>query len=119
METAIRSEARNQDLMAVMGGDRRCRRHHNLICLQWIPAEIRSRSAKTDNRPNQTPMEALTSTGVKIRATEAERTSQIHYPAFGTRDQGGSRRDVPQLPDRMHKEWEAERTPALRLLSMR
>jgi hypothetical protein len=39
--------------------------------------------------------------GAEIRATEAERTSQTHYPAFGSRDQGRSRNDVSQLPDRM------------------
>jgi hypothetical protein len=64
--------------MEVIG---QCRRHHNTL-------------AKT---PARTGILA----GAKIRATEAAQTPQVHYPAFGSRDQGRSRRDLPQLPNRM------------------
>jgi hypothetical protein len=74
--------------MEVIG---QCRRHHNLAT----------------NTPARTGILA----GVKIRATEAAQTPQVHYPAFGSRDQGRSRHDMPQLPYRMQARWEAQKRP--------
>src|SRR4026207_2518873 len=65
--------------MEVIG---QCRRHHH-------------------NHVIEAPVWALTLAGAEIRATEAAQTVQVNYPAFGSRDQGRSRNDVPQLPDRM------------------
>jgi hypothetical protein len=62
--------------MEVIG---QCRRHHNPLT----------------KAPARTGILA----GVKIRATEAAQTRQVHYPAFGSRDQGRSRNDLPFMPD--------------------
>src|SRR5258705_12889710 len=83
------------------GGDRLCRRHQFSHVVE-------------------TPVRIGVLAGVQIRATEAERTSQSHYPAFGPRDQGRSRHDVPQLPGRLREGWQAPRwTTALPLQSVR
>src|SRR5688500_13754795 len=97
MTTASRSEALNQDLLAVLTEVRLCRLHHNLKCSQLIPAEIRFSSAKTINHTIKTPVRIGVLAGVKIRATEAAQTPQVNYPAFGSRDQGRSRGDLSQL----------------------
>ena len=68
----------------------------------------------------EAPISAETPTGAKIRATEAERTLQFHYPAFGSAFQGDSRRDLPQLPDRNEDTCQVSRwTFALSLRSVR
>src|SRR5688572_26391064 len=73
-----------------------CRLHHNLKCLLLIPAEIRLRSAKTINTQLKPRFGLASLPGFKIRATEAAQTPQVKYPAFGSRDQGGSRGDLSQ-----------------------
>jgi hypothetical protein len=69
------------------GGDRQCRRHHNPL--------------------TKTPVWTGILAGAKIRATEAAQTRQVHYPAFGSRDQGRSRNDMPQLFDSMQESRKA------------
>jgi hypothetical protein len=43
------------------------------------------------------PMVVGTTTGVQIRATEAAQTQQVHYTAFGSRDQEEIAHDLPLL----------------------
>jgi IS1 family transposase len=49
-----------------------------------------------EKAPTTTPI----AIGAENRAAEAERVLQNHYPAYGARKQGRTRKDVPQLPDR-------------------
>ena len=68
----------------------------------------------------EAPASVEAPTGAKIRTTEAERTFQTHYPAFGRAFQGDSRRDLPQLPDRNEDTCQVSRwTFALSLRSVR
>jgi hypothetical protein len=72
------------------------------------------------NNLTRTPIRIGVLAGAKIRATEAERTSQIRWPAFGSRSQGRLRNDVSQVGGGLCERWKAPRwRAALPLRPMR